>query len=112
MPFPTRLARPQPLVVLPAPHVPPDEGQGRFNTEMLDAIRKLITHPLITGNQLADVTVKATQTAVAHKLGKQPQGFFVVNSTGDVAVWHAAVPDDEYLYLKADVETLVDLWVY
>lgn len=110
--FPERRARPQVKQTFPTIHIPEDEGQGRFNSEVLQAIQRLVAHPLLGGTQLVDVTVGATQTAVAHKLGKQPQGFWVVNKTGDTEVWHSATPDDEYLYLTSDVETLVDLWVY
>ena len=55
---------------------------------------------LIDGNLVKGVTVSTTEKAVAHRLGRRPNGYLVSGLKGNEVVYSSKESSDRFLYLK------------
>lgn len=70
---------------------------------------------IMQGQLVVDVDIATTSTQVAHRLGRIPKGFLVVDLTADSRIYRDTAVTTErttYLYLKATTATTVSLWVF
>lgn len=100
MGFPDRKARPQFRPTIPAVHIPEDEGQGRFNQEILSALTRLIGSPLLSGVVVSLKGQAAGAIQLPHGLGRTPIGVVLLNpGNSSLNPYNTAPADDQYVYL-------------
>jgi|CXWL01.1.fsa_nt_gi hypothetical protein len=89
----------------------PDELVNRIQDRMKAVINAVIQKPLVDGH-LVTATVAPAQTAVAHKLGRLPRGYFVVSGQASI-IGLSAAADTNFLYVSSSggSET-VTFWVF
>lgn len=68
--------------------------------------------PFLQGVFLEDVALTTSTVAVAHRLGREPRGYFVMAKTGPGDLWLSQAPDSRNLYFLSDSTLTVDLWVF
>ncbi len=109
---PDRRPRPAPRQVTPVAYESEDEGQSRFNREVLSSLVRTQQNPLLGGIVLEDVAVSASPVRVPHLLGRAPVGFLVIGQTANVVVWNSAAANDVALTLTASATATVDILVF
>lgn len=65
-----------------------------------------------SGILLFNVSVGASATKIDHRLGRKPQGFYIIDKTSDSNVWRSAPFDDLYLTLTSSSPTTISLWIF
>ena len=93
-----------------------DSGK-RHMSDLQDRIeefsRQVSDCPLIVGNLIADVSITSgTPEAVAHGLGRTPEGWIVVRRDADATVFESGDYDSKWLTLDAGANVTVSVWVY
>ena len=69
---------------------------------------------ILHGRRLESVELvtSAPGNKVAHGLGRKPVGWFVTLRANNAALWDAAPPDVDFLYIGAPTGVVVDIWVF
>lgn len=85
-------------------------------SEMLDALRRLLPRFLRDGN-LVTVAVVAGTNRILHKLGRVPNGFVLLNAVGGAPIEYpvtltTSTNTASELYLDFGSEATVTLWVW
>lgn len=75
------------------------------------ALLRITSGTILDGVQLDGVSVGTSATAIAHKLGRQPRGWWVVDQDTAATVRRSAW-DATTLTLIASSACTVSLWVY
>lgn len=88
-----------------------DEEINRAFVELSRVVNKLDPYGILSGVLVSNQVIRTTGTQVRHKLGRVPQGFFVVKSSGAGQVY-GSLFNKNYLNLTATTEVTVSLWVF
>jgi hypothetical protein len=92
-----------------------DQDLMKVQDSVANAIEPLTKIPLLEARIIKDVSLTTSVTAVDHGLGREPLGFFVVDSIADVRVWRSATPSiapAKLLMLVASSAAVVNLIVF
>lgn len=74
---------------------------------------QFLNNPLLNGVLLTGVELSSTATQVPHTLGREPQGWIIVNKTANANVWQSSTDlSKSFLTLTASGAVKVDLWVF
>lgn len=76
-----------------------------------EALRSMGAGTVSNGVQVSSIELSATPVTVAHRLGRQPRGFLVVDRNGAEVVFRTAW-DARTITLAAGAAVTVSLWVY
>lgn len=70
-------------------------------------------NPVITsGVLITSVNVGTSPSKIEHKLGRTPQGFYVVDKNSNSNVWRSSISDNRYLTLTASTPSTISIWVF
>lgn len=73
----------------------------------------IISIPFLSGNQINNVSISSGSAAVInHLLGRQPQGYFLVDVPAQARIARIAPFNNKTLTLSSDATIIVSLWVY
>lgn len=104
---------------MPAPVLPKFNTGDRVLSGMQDYVSQAFlklyaTVALLNGKLLKDIDIATTGTTFPHNLGRSAQGWIVVRSSANAAVWDSASnPKPEVnLALTASADVTVTLWVF
>lgn len=77
-------------------------------------INPVLANLLVQGQLLKNITLAIGDTLIAHKLGRQPQGYFLVSPQGPAVVFQAAHQANPAvtLTLTSSAELLTSVWVF
>lgn len=78
----------------------------------LDEIFREIQKDSLYGVTLKDVAIGTSETVIAHKLGRNPQGWIIVEKNANSDVWSSSTKDGRFLYLMATAAVTVTLYVW
>lgn len=88
-----------------------DDVLSRFQDNVRDAFSQVTRLPLLDGNLIEGISlVSGSDNRVAHKLGRVPRLWFVVDLDANAVVWRADW-DNKLLTLNCDSNCNVSLWV-
>lgn len=88
-----------------------DEKLSRFQGNVQDALQQVTKSPLLDGNLVEGISlVSGSDNLVAHKLGRVPRLWFVVDKNANAVVWRTNW-DNKLITLKCDSNVNVTLWV-
>ena len=88
------------------------------NTEPIELVRNLdeifreIQSDFLYGVTLKDVTLSTSEASIAHKLGKQAQGWIIVDKNANENIWSSSTKDGKFLYLSASGAVTVTIYVW
>lgn len=83
------------------------------NPKWAATLNPLLALPLVNGQQLDGIILVAnTPQNVNHSLGQQPQGWFVVDSTGFANLKRTQPFNASTITLEASANTTVSIWIY
>lgn len=91
-----------------------DKGANKLQENIRNFVRQFdkVTND---GALLSDITIGTSQTLVSHGLGRNFQGWYIVDIEGDARVWRDTTYSsnkDKYLPLKASASVRVKIWVF
>jgi len=70
-------------------------------------------NPVISsGVLLTSISVGVSPLKIEHKLGRVPQGFYVVDKNSNSNVWRSSASDNRYITLSASAPSTISLWVF
>ena len=82
------------------------------STRAIEAtLRSIEKIEILGGVLITSVAVSTTPVAIAHKLGRRPRGWVVVDDNTGVIVWRTA-SDAQFLTLDASASATISLWVF
>jgi hypothetical protein len=76
--------------------------------QVLNPIAKTI---ILDGVLIKDLSITTSGLEIEHGLGREPQGFFVADSTADVRVWRVSW-DSRIINLDASGSSVISVWVF
>lgn len=69
--------------------------------------------PIIQGNALTSISFEAaTDKTISHGLNRVPQGWIVIDKTGNADIWRSGEWTSNTITLKANVAVTASIWVY
>lgn len=75
--------------------------------------KQLIRVPLLDGNLLTDIDVSTTAAEIAHGLGREPVGYFIVKSTAGVTLFDSAsLTPKVTIKLTASATATCNIWIF
>lgn len=86
-----------------------DQNLNRVQSNISSAFNSL-TGPFIGGNLITAVSVAATPTTIAHKLGRQPQVWVLCDQDTTTTIKRTAW-DSNTITLQAGAACTVSIWV-
>lgn len=82
-------------------------------TRWASILNPLISIPILSGIQIDDIVMTAnTPITINHKLGRLPQGWFVVDNSASAAIWRTQVFNTSTISLEATANTTISIWIY
>lgn len=73
----------------------------------------LLSNPLTQGSLLKSINLTAnTALVINHYLGRQMQGWFIVDNTSFCEIKRTAPLNNQTLTLEANANTTISLWVF
>lgn len=88
-----------------------DSGTDRLASDIEKTLSAVTDVKLLAGTLLETIAVGTTPTAVSHKLGYKPRGWFVVDADVAASLYRAS-SDASFLTLVASAPVTVSLWVF
>ena len=82
------------------------------NPKWAAVLNPLLALPIVNGNAVSATLTGSTPQAVPHKLGRMPQGWFLIDNTTNAVVWRTQPFNATNLTLEASATTTVNLWVF
>lgn len=80
---------------------------------LFEFFAQFFNNPLLDGVLLKQVQLGSTATQVPHTLGREPQGWIIVNKTANADVWQSGTTlSKSFITLQASTTVTVDLWVF
>jgi hypothetical protein len=86
----------------------------KMQTTWAQAINPILANLLVQGQLLKSQTLINGTTAIDHKLGRQPQGWFLVAPQASAIVYQASQQLNPTLTLTliSNADLLTDIWVF
>lgn len=89
-----------------------DAPQDAFNRDVAAFVKVQAGLPWALGVLHEDIDVSNVTLKLLHGLDRVPRGYIVLRKTGPGDLWLPQAADKTYLYLLADADFTVDLWVF
>lgn len=67
--------------------------------------------PFLDGRLIEDIVVTTSTVSVAHKLSRQPRGWFIVSKNANADVWESS-KSSSYLVLDSSATVTISIWVF
>ncbi len=100
-------------MTMPLPQYDRAEDHEQTQQRLKKVFGVLLKVPILDGLLLTNVSLAAaTNTPVAHGLGRKPLGYFPVALSAEIAPYEYAARDERFLYLKSATGGTVSLWVF
>lgn len=79
-----------------------------------EVLGRLQQSTILDGVLLKDVATSIGSFTVSHELGRAPVGFLITKSNAPMCIYNDTVGNtpSKLLYLKANAQATVDLWVF
>lgn len=82
-------------------------------TRWASILNPFISIPILNGIQIDDIVMTAnTPITINHKLGRLPQGWFVVDNSANAGIWRTQVFNTSTISLEATANTTISIWIY
>lgn len=90
-----------------------DADVAKLQQRLEEFFAQFITNPLLDGVLLKQVKLSSSATQVSHNLGREPQGWLVVNKNANADVWQSSTNlPKSFIALTATADVTIDLWVF
>lgn len=86
----------------------PNMAQAKWKS-ILDP---LLAKPLSSGQILTQLTIKTGSNVINHKLGREPQGWFLTDNTTNITLYRSAPFNDLTLTLTSSGNGVINLMVF
>jgi hypothetical protein len=78
-----------------------------------DFAQQLVRVPFLDGNLIEDVSLSTTATEVAHGLGREPVGYFIVKANAAVDVYDTTSTTPKVtIKLTASTTATCNIWIF
>lgn len=86
----------------------------QMQTTWAQQLNPIIANALVNGQLLPSIVLNNGTTVISHKLGRQPQGWFLVSPLGAATVYQAAQQPNPTLTLTlvSDAAITTSVWVF
>jgi len=81
-------------------------------TTWAQQLNPVLTNPLVQGSLLSGIPITTGSNVINHKLGRQMQGWMVVDTTAAVTLYRSAPFNSSTLTLVASGTSTIALWVF
>ncbi len=89
------------------------ESVERLATSLQRSIDSVTQSPIIAGQLLESIPLSGIAKRVAHKLGRKPLGWIIVNQDENATVYSSQDAKPElFLTLTSSADVVVSLWVF
>lgn len=88
-----------------------DENLEMVQGNSASAWGSLKNHPMLSGRLITGISVSATATSVAHKLGRVPKGYFLASATTPIVIYTTGM-DNKFLKIASSGPDTISLWVF
>lgn len=88
-----------------------DLAVARVQEAARDSLQRVVDAGPLKGRQIDNVAVSTSPTAIAHGLGRQPRGWWIVDASA-AADLHRAAWDERTITLISSASATVSVWVY
>lgn len=89
-----------------------DDALNRFQGNCGETFDTITSNPLLNGLRVDDIAiVSGTNKSVAHGLGREPQGWFVIGQYSASSVYEIS-RSSTFLIIDASANVTVDLWIF
>jgi hypothetical protein len=85
---------------------------AQMQTTWASQINPLLVNPLVNGHLLTGIVLSSGPNVINHKLGRQMQGWFVVDKISAATAFRSAPFNSSTLTLTASGTDTVSLWVF
>lgn len=89
-----------------------DQTLLQLQTVWKSQLTPAIQNTVIQGHQIDDIKLISGATTFNHLLGRQMQGWFIVDSNANVGPYRSQPLNDKTLTLSATGMATVSVWVY
>jgi len=88
-----------------------DEFLQRLQSNIADSFNSILKVLLLDGNTLTVTLAAGVASGVSHKLGRQPEGWIIVDKDASASVYRTAW-DKNSLTLISDANVNLKVWVF
>lgn len=81
-------------------------------TKWKSLLDPLLTNPLNSVSILKEVELRVGNNKIAHKLGRRPQGWLILDINAAAQIYRSADFDDLFLTLNSDAQATISLGVF
>ena len=99
-------------MILPKRVQTDDQLSNRTQDATSEAFRLLQSQNPVLESQTLQVSLSATPLQIAHRLGRVPVGYLVVDRDADRNVWTSAAATDRFLTLVSSGSVTVKLFIF
>lgn len=99
-------------MILPKRVQTDDQLSNRTQDAITEAFRLLQSQNPVLESQTLQVSLSATPLQIAHRLGRVPVGYLVVDRDADRNVWTSTAATDRFLTLVSSGSVTVKLFIF
>lgn len=89
-----------------------DRVQNQTAQNIIQNLNQLLKNPLTQGNLLTGIALVSGANVIQHKLGRQIQGWVLVDVTSVITLYRSAPMNDATLTLTSSASSTVSLYVF
>lgn len=94
------------------PILPQGLDQTKMENQWASMIEPVLNNPLNRGNLLTGIVLAVGNNVINHKLGRQMQGYYIVNQNAAAATYCSAAFNPLTLTLHSDAIVTISLGVF
>lgn len=83
-----------------------------MQNQWASVLTPIIKNPIVSGGQLDDIILDTGDNVINHKLGRQPQGWVIVDIDAAAVIYRSAEMTPKTLTLNSDADCTVSIYVY
>jgi hypothetical protein len=88
-----------------------DKELQRLQDNVSNAISEILRVPVLDGLLLTQTFTASVDTAIEHKLQREPLGWIVVGKNATSDIWEVS-KDQRFLTLRTDQTVTVTFWIF
>lgn len=88
-----------------------DRVLQRIQDNVDDAIRSVITSPILDGRLIVGMALNVGDNGLEHKLNRVPRGYIIVDKNANSNIYTTS-KDDKFLTLNVGVAITASIWVF
>lgn len=106
------------MTIVPFKKIQTDRVLGQVQSNIEASLTPIQKSLIIDGIFLPGIVLKSSDsngTQINHLLGRNPNGYIVVNKNANSDVWQSDVQNtlsDKIIYLKCSADVTVSLWIF